>query len=162
MIFANRPQLYSAKYLFYNFTDIAFSSYGAYWRHIQKNCLLELLSTKRVLSYSSVREEEVARLVHRVARSYSGTINLSKMLGLYANYVLCRVAFGRYFSESEDYERYGFQKMLDEYQEVLGGFSVGDFFPSMEFIRSLLQIEENTKKTCTIKNEKRKKAISFH
>ncbi|GAU40427.1 hypothetical protein TSUD_136740 [Trifolium subterraneum] len=27
--------------------------------------------------------------------------------------------------------------MLDEYQELLGGFSVGDFFPSLEFIHSL-------------------------
>lgn len=31
----------------------------------------------------------------------------------------------------------GFQKMLEEYQELLGGLSVGDFFPSMEFVHTL-------------------------
>ncbi|CAL0305123.1 unnamed protein product [Lupinus luteus] len=144
---ANRPELYSAKYLFYNFTDIAFSPYGAYWRHIRKICILELLSTKRVQSYSSVRDEEVARLVHRVAGSYPGTINLSKMLGLYANDVLCRIAFGRDFSEGGDYQRYGFQKMLDEYQELLGGFSVGDFFPSMEFLHNLTGMKSRLQDT---------------
>ncbi|XP_004501854.1 cytochrome P450 71AP13-like [Cicer arietinum] len=134
---ASRPQLFSAKYLFYNCTDIAFAPYSAYWRHVRKICILELLSAKRVHSYSSVREEEVASLVHRVAGSYPGTTNLSKMLGLYANNVVCRVAFGRDFSEAGDHKKHGFQKMLDEYQELLGGFSVGDFFPSLEFIHSL-------------------------
>ncbi|KAM6594498.1 hypothetical protein CsatA_002201 [Cannabis sativa] len=66
--------------------------------------------------------------------TYPATVNMSKMLGLYANDVLCRVAFGRDFSERGEYEREGFQEMLEEYQELLGGLSVGDFFPSMEFV----------------------------
>ncbi|XP_027336594.1 cytochrome P450 71A1-like isoform X2 [Abrus precatorius] len=144
---SSRPQLFSAKYLFYNCTDIVFSPYGAYWRHIRKICILELLSAKRVLSCISVREEEVARLVHRVKGSCQGTVDLSKMLGLYANDVLCRVAFGRGFSEGGDYQRHGFQKMLDEYQELLGGFSVGDFFPSLEFIHSLTGMKSRLQDT---------------
>ena len=134
---ASRPQLFSAMYLFYNCTDIAFAPYSAYWRHVRKICILELLSAKRVNSYSAVREEEVASLVQRVAGSYPETINLSKILGLYANNGVCRVAFGRDFTEGGESKKYGFQKMLDEYQELLGGFSVGDFFPSLEFIHSL-------------------------
>ncbi|KAK7281972.1 hypothetical protein RIF29_10396 [Crotalaria pallida] len=145
---ASRPQLYSAKYLFYNCTDIVFSPYGAYWRHIRKICILELLSAKRVQSYSSVREEEVARLVQRVAESScQGTTNLSKILGLYANDVLCRVAFGRDFSGKGEFQKYGFQKLLDEYQELLGGFSVGDFFPSLEFIHSLTGMKSRLQDT---------------
>ncbi|KAJ1403279.1 Cytochrome P450 [Sesbania bispinosa] len=144
---SSRPQLFSAKYLFYNCTDIAFSPYGAYWRHIRKICILELLSAKRVHSSSFVREEEVARLVHRVAGSYPGTVNLSKMLGLYANTVLCRIAFGRDFTEGGENQRHGFQQMLDEYQELLGGFSVGDFFPSLEFIHSLTGMKSRLQNT---------------
>ncbi|CAI9753988.1 unnamed protein product [Fraxinus pennsylvanica] len=59
------------------------------------------------------------------------------MLALYANDVLCRVVFGRDFSEGGEYDRHGFQKMLEEYQELLGGFGIGDFFPSMEFMHTL-------------------------
>ncbi|KAF8029429.1 hypothetical protein BT93_E1971 [Corymbia citriodora subsp. variegata] len=134
---ANRPQIFSAKHLFYNCTDMAFSPYGTYWRYIRKICILELLSVRRVQSFSHVREEEVARLVHRVVESCPGTINLSKLLILYTNNVLCRSAFGRDFSAGGDNDKHGFQKMLEEFQDLLGGFSIGDFFPSLEFIHSL-------------------------
>ncbi|KAL2492407.1 Cytochrome [Abeliophyllum distichum] len=110
---------------------------------------LELLSGKRVQSYGFVREEEVARLVQRIAESYPGTTNLTKMLALYANDVLCRVVFGRDFSEGGEYDRHGFQKMLEEYQELLGGFSIGDFFPSMGIYA---HIDQNKIKTLQ-KNE---------
>nr|POE65331.1 cytochrome p450 71a1 [Quercus suber] len=143
---SSRPKTFSAKHLFYNCTDVAFSPYGAYWRHIRKICILELLSAKRVQSYSFVREEEVARLVSRVAETYPSTTNLSKVLELYANDVLCRVAFGRNFSTGE-YNRHGFQKMLEEYRALLGGFSIGDFFPSMEFIHSLTGMKSRLQDT---------------
>ncbi|KAL3824902.1 hypothetical protein ACJIZ3_020931 [Penstemon smallii] len=136
---SSRPHIYSAKYLFYNCTNVVFSPYGAYWRYIRKICILELLSTKRVQSYGFVREQEVARMARRIEQSCSddGTINLTKMLALYANDVLCRVVFGKDFSEGGEYDRHGFQNMLEEYQELLGGFSVGDFFPSMEFLHTV-------------------------
>ncbi|XP_059442657.1 cytochrome P450 71AP13-like [Corylus avellana] len=144
---SSRPRIFSAMHLFYDCTDVVFAPYGAYWRNIRKICILELLSAKRVQSYSFVREEEVARLVRRVAESYPGTTDLSKMLGLYANDVLCRVAFGRDFSGGGEYDRHGFQKMLDEYQVLLGGFSIGDFFPSMEFIHTLTGMKSRLQNT---------------
>ncbi|KAI7979954.1 Cytochrome P450 71A1 [Camellia lanceoleosa] len=145
---ASRPRIFSAKHLFYDCTDVVFSPYGPYWRHIRKICILELLSIKRVQSYSFVREEEVARLVHRIAsESYPGTTDLTKLLGLYANDVLCRVAFGRDFSAGGEYDRHGFQKMLEEYQVLLGGFSIGDFFPSMEFLHSLTGMKSRLQNT---------------
>ncbi|GMY14980.1 cytochrome P450 71A1-like [Fagus crenata] len=144
---SSRPQIFSAKHLFYDCTDVAFSPYGAYWRHIRKICTLELLSVKRVQSYSFVREEEVARLIGRIGESYPSTTNLTKMLGLYANDVLCRVAFGRDFSAGGEYDRHGFQKMLEEYQVLLGGFSIGDFFPSMEFIHTLTGMKSRLQNT---------------
>ncbi|XP_062026621.1 cytochrome P450 71AP13-like [Rosa rugosa] len=144
---SSRPQIFSAKHLFYNCTDVVFSPYGAYWRHIRKICILELLSAKRVQSFSHAREEEVARLARRVAESYPGTTNLSKLLGLYANDILCRVAFGRDFSGGGEYDQHDFQKMLEEYQELLGGFSIGDFFPSMEFLHTLTGMKSRLQDT---------------
>ena len=134
---SSRPKIFSAKHLFYDCSDVLFSPYGAYWKHIRKICINELLSAKRVQLYSFIREEEVARLVHRVAESYPSTTNLTKLLGIYANDVICRVAYGRDFSTGGEYDRHGFQNMLEEFQILLGGISIGDFFPSMEFIHSL-------------------------
>lgn len=135
--FSSRPQLYSAKWLFYDCTNIVFSPYGDYWRHVRKICILELLSAKRVQSYSTVRVDEVSRLVQRIKVASLGLVNITKLLGLYANDVLCRVVLGRNFSTGGEYDQHGFQSMLEEYQELLGGFSVGDFFPSKEFINTL-------------------------
>ncbi|WCJ36164.1 Cytochrome P450 71AP13 [Euphorbia peplus] len=146
---SSRPQLFSAKFLFYGCTDIAFAPYGAYWRSIRKICILELLSAKRVQSFGYVREEEVASLIHRCGESSSsrGRINLSKMIALYSNDVLCRVALGRSFSRGGEYDKHDFQKMLDDYQALLGGFSLGDYFPSMEFVHSLTGMKSKLLRT---------------
>ncbi|XP_028765178.1 cytochrome P450 71A1-like [Neltuma alba] len=144
---ASRPQLFAAKHLFYNCTNVVFSPYGPYWRNIRKICILELLSAKRVETYRSVREEEVARLVSRIVESSPGTVDLTKFLGLYANDVLCRTVFGRDFSEGGDYHRRGFQKMLEEYQVLLGGFSIGEFFPSLEFVHNLTGVKSRLEDT---------------
>ncbi|KAJ8772910.1 hypothetical protein K2173_028087 [Erythroxylum novogranatense] len=144
---SSRPQLLSAKSLFYGCTDIAFAPYGAYWRSVRKICILELLSIKRVQSFSFVREEEVARLVSRIADFYPKITNLSKMIGLYANDVLCRVAIGKGCSEGGEYDRHGFQKLLDDYQELLGGFSLGDYFPSLEFVHNLSSMKSKLQTT---------------
>lgn len=37
--------------------------------------------------------------------------------------------------------------MLDEYQDLLGGFSIGDFFPSKEFVHTLTGHKSRLKKT---------------
>lgn len=50
-------------------------------------------------------------------------------------------------SAGGEYNRRGFQKMLEEYQALLGGFSVGDFFPSMEFIHSLTGMKSRLQDT---------------
>ncbi|KAH7681580.1 Cytochrome P450 B-class protein [Dioscorea alata] len=44
--------------LFYGCTDITFSPYGPYWRQIRKLSMVELLSAKRVESYSIFRSSE--------------------------------------------------------------------------------------------------------
>lgn len=87
------------------------------------------------------------RLVQRIESSSGSNLNLSKALGLYANGVLCRAAFGKDFLEGGEYERHGFQRMLEEYQELLGGFSLGDFFPSLEWINSVNGMKRRLKHT---------------
>nr|CAD1820057.1 unnamed protein product [Ananas comosus var. bracteatus] len=55
----SRPQTYAARHLFYGCTDIAFAPYGAYWRHVRKLCILELLSARRVEAFAPARAAEV-------------------------------------------------------------------------------------------------------
>ncbi|KAF2285872.1 hypothetical protein GH714_008606 [Hevea brasiliensis] len=56
--FAQRPFPLAASIFMYNFKDIEFVAHGDSWRQLRKICTTELLSTKRVQSFRSIREEE--------------------------------------------------------------------------------------------------------
>ncbi|ERN14474.1 hypothetical protein AMTR_s00174p00028950 [Amborella trichopoda] len=135
--FASRPHLTSTKNLLYNSSDIAFSPYGSYWRNMRKICILELLSIKRVESFRFVREEEVVRLMETIETS-KGTVNLSHLFLSLTNNITGRIAFGRSYDK--------FYVLLNELQILLGGFSLGDLFPSMDWIDVLTGIQARQKK----------------
>ncbi|KAA0055280.1 cytochrome P450 71A1-like [Cucumis melo var. makuwa] len=146
LAFSSRPFLFSAQHIFYNCTDIVFSPYGSYWRQVRKICILQLLSARRVQSFSLIRQQEVARLVDRISHS-KDRVNLSSLLGLYANDVLCRAALGREFSAGGEYHLHGFQKLLEEYQILLGGFCIGDLFPSLAFLSNFTGMKSRLVRT---------------
>ncbi|KAF5474962.1 hypothetical protein F2P56_006814, partial [Juglans regia] len=53
-----RQEVFAAKTLTYDGSDIVLSPFGDYWRQMRKVCVMELLSAKRVQSFSSLREVE--------------------------------------------------------------------------------------------------------
>ncbi|XP_043724225.1 tryptamine 5-hydroxylase-like, partial [Telopea speciosissima] len=126
--FASRPQLIAAQFLSFGCSDITFSRYGPYWRQTRKICVTHLLSTKRVNSFQLIRDEEVNRLLRSIS-SESETDMSERLLAL-SNNVLCRVAFGRRFLG----ENHRLPEILTETQALLAGFSLGDFFPGMEWL----------------------------
>ncbi|KAI3916688.1 hypothetical protein MKW92_006876 [Papaver armeniacum] len=141
LVFSGRPTLYAAKKIFYDCYDIAFATYGEYWREARKIAILELLSAKRVLSYRAVREEEVALAIELIRKSSSSSVpvNLSEILLYLINGIVCRVAFGVKYvyvegSEGEDNCKSKFYTMLQETQNLTGGFRTADFFPWMSWI----------------------------
>ena len=146
LVFSSRPFLFSAQHTFYNCTDIAFSPYGSYWRHVRKICILQLLSNKRVQSFASIRQQEVARLVSRISHS-NNQVDLSNLLAMYGNDVICRMALGREFSAGGAYHLHGIQEIIDDYQLLLGGFCLGDLFPSLSFISKLTGMKSRLVRT---------------
>ncbi|CAN1295317.1 Costunolide synthase [Linum perenne] len=98
-VFANRPQLEAARYLSFGCSDVTFSPYGPYWRHVRKICVSELLSHRRVHSFEQVRREEVDRMVAVIARNSGKETDVTRLVFTLANDVLCRVAFGKRFIE---------------------------------------------------------------
>ncbi|GJN33877.1 hypothetical protein PR202_gb22505 [Eleusine coracana subsp. coracana] len=59
VVFTDRPKTAAGKYTTYNYRDITWSPYGAYWRQARKMCLTELFSAKRLESYEYIRAQEV-------------------------------------------------------------------------------------------------------
>ncbi|CAM8952037.1 unnamed protein product [Rhodiola kirilowii] len=130
IIFSNRSDSYIFRRLLYDGKDILLAPYGDYWRHIRAISVLQLLSSKKVHSYEIVREEEIALMVENIKNG--GIIDLSKMLGSLTNDILCRVAFGKKYSDGKGDEK--FKKLFDEFGELLGVFNIGEYIPWLKFL----------------------------
>ena len=55
ILFSSRPHLLAPDIMSYGSTGIAFAPYGDYWRYLRKICITELLNSKRVQLFQSIR-----------------------------------------------------------------------------------------------------------
>ncbi|XP_074315508.1 cytochrome P450 736A117-like [Silene latifolia] len=128
--FANRPYSKIAFLLLYNGKDLVFGKYGEHWRKIKSICVLNMLSSKKVLSFRKIREEEVGIMVESVKKSKpNAPLNLSDSFSKIASDVVFRVSFG-----GKNYEGENFGGLLREFSEVHASFSIGYFIPWLGWI----------------------------
>ncbi|CAI9108446.1 OLC1v1008035C1 [Oldenlandia corymbosa var. corymbosa] len=139
--FASRPQAKFVGRLIYNFTDMGFSPYGEYWRNLRSICVIQLLSNKRVQSFRSVREEEVALMVEKIAESCMShsPFNITEMSATLTNNIISRVVIGRRYSEEKSGSN--FKKIFEEFLELFRSFNVGDYIPWLEWINHINGLE---------------------
>ncbi|KAH9720529.1 cytochrome P450 71A22 [Citrus sinensis] len=119
LIFSGRPELYAAKIFSYNCSNITFAPYGEYWRGIRKIAILVLLGSKRVQSFQAMRNEEVADMIKIIARSSAEPTDLSRLIFLLANNIICRVTFGRKYDSGADTGTTRFDVLMREMQAVV-------------------------------------------
>ncbi|KAF6157510.1 hypothetical protein GIB67_004448 [Kingdonia uniflora] len=144
-IFSNKPHASFPDRLFYG-KDVAFAPYGEYWRQTRKICVLQLLSTHKVQSYRTVREEETVLMIKKISESCSLKFDLSEVLISFTNDIICRVALGRkYFGDHESGER--MRKMLREFVNLVGVFNVGDFIPRLNWVNNFNGLEKRVEKS---------------
>ncbi|KAL5748212.1 hypothetical protein ACOSQ2_025509 [Xanthoceras sorbifolium] len=134
LIFSNRPKNSVGDRLLYGSKDVASAPYGEYWRQMRSICVLQLLSNKRVQSFRTVREEEIALYMKEIenSASLSLTVNLSEVFSSLTTDVICRAAFGRKYSGGES--GWKFKKLMRELMVLLGGIDVGTFIPWLGWI----------------------------
>ncbi|XP_058070559.1 cytochrome P450 71A1-like [Magnolia sinica] len=148
LVFASRPWPCSnaAKQLLYGCNDLAFSPYGEYWRQVRKICVIELLSGKRVQSFTFIREEEVRNMTEVIKDSCSiSAVNLTDMFLSLLSSIVSRVAFGKKYTGGENGE-IRFSDLAKELQVLLGSFSVGDYFPSFGWMDVLSGLDARLKR----------------
>lgn len=133
LVFSGRPELYAAKKISYNCSNISFSPYNENWRTVRKIATMELLSPKRVQSCQAVREEEGRRMIDSIAHS-SGPINLSELLIGLSNTILCRVAFGQNPDKGGRCGTSRVGDILQEVQDLLAVIGIADFFPWLSWL----------------------------
>ncbi|CAH9144992.1 unnamed protein product [Cuscuta epithymum] len=130
--FASRPKLLLPEIVCYRGSDIVFSPYGDYWRQMRKICTVELLSSKNVHTFGSIRLDQASRLLDAVASHGSQPVNLSELVFQFTSSMTCRSAFGCVFKEGDE-----FITIIKEFLSLLGGFDVADVFPSLRFLHGL-------------------------
>ena len=128
--FAQRPVLLALKIVLYNCTDLVFAPYGDYWRQMRKICILELLSSKRVLSFALIRANEVQNLVQSIRSSAGLPFDLTKKLFLLNCCITSRAAFGNQCKEHDE-----FLSISKKVIQLTGGFDLADLFPSNKFLQ---------------------------
>ncbi|PIA51526.1 hypothetical protein AQUCO_01100407v1 [Aquilegia coerulea] len=142
IIFANRPITTASKLFLYGCKDITFAPYGEYWRQMRKICILDLLSVKRVQSFSFVRKEEIANMVNDIKQSCSlgRKINLSGLIVSATNNIISRVALGRSWGTE-------YAELTTQVMDLFGILSMEDVFPSLGWIDVLTGLHRKMKKT---------------
>ncbi|XP_062162534.1 cytochrome P450 71D8-like isoform X2 [Alnus glutinosa] len=129
LAFASRPLFLAPKIMTYGGSDIDFSPYCDYWRQMRKVCVLELLSAKRVQSFSSLREEEVHNLIESIHSSSGSPIDLSQHIFTSTTTILCRAAFGSKYKDQD-----AFLSLTKETTSLASGFELADLFPSQKIV----------------------------
>ncbi|XP_027921075.1 cytochrome P450 71D11-like [Vigna unguiculata] len=140
-IFANRPHLIASKFFVYDSSDIVFSPYGKTWRQLKKICVSELLHAKHAQSLRCIREEEVAKLVRNVCAHEGSIVNLTKEIESVMNAIIARASNGKRCKDQES-----FISTMEQMLQLLGGFSIADFYPSIKVLPFLTGMKSKLEK----------------
>lgn len=137
--FASRPKTAAGKYTTYNYSDITWSPYGAYWRQARKMCLMELFSARRLDSYEYIRTEETRALLRGLFAASGETILLKDHLSTVSLNVISRMVLGKKYTEESESETPivspdEFKKMMDELFLLNGVLNIGDSIPWIGFL----------------------------
>jgi hypothetical protein len=130
--FANRPQIVASEILAYGNKDILFAPYGDYWRQMRKICVTEILSAKRVQSFSYIREDETKKFIQSIMSSVGSKVNLTTRVFSLINSIISRSAFG---DKSDD--QVEFVSLIRQAIALSTGLDLDDLFPSSKVLHIL-------------------------
>ncbi|XP_065881476.1 cytochrome P450 81Q32-like [Euphorbia lathyris] len=137
IVFTNRPRLLAGKHLGYDYTSLAWVPYGDLWRNLRKLSSLEILSSHRLQSLSTIRTSEVKLLIRRLYRNKEEIVDLkSAFFELMLNMMMRMIAGKRYYGENveEVEEAARFQGIVRETFQ-LAGVNLGDFVPLLGVLK---------------------------
>ncbi|GAV84046.1 p450 domain-containing protein, partial [Cephalotus follicularis] len=136
IVLANRPWVLSAKYIGDNCTSFIWASYGDHWRNLRKMSVLEILSSHRLQSLSSIRSDEIRLLLQRLVKLKDQTMDMKvAFFELTLNVMMRMLAGKRYYggdvTEVEEARR--FQEIVKETFALIGASATEDFLPLLRW-----------------------------
>ncbi|XP_061994547.1 licodione synthase-like [Rosa rugosa] len=124
--FINRPQSIAINRITYN-ASFVFSPYGPYWKFIRKLSMEELLSSRSVDKFLSIRNQECLRLLRLLAKKAENyeAANLSEELRRLGYNVMGKMMLGKHSSDSFWAEEA--RLLVREATKMLGELNLCDF-----------------------------------
>jgi hypothetical protein len=108
---------------------------------MRKICVLEILSAKRVQSFSYIREDETQKFIQSI-KSFAGSkINLTTRIFTLINSIISRAAFGEKADGQDE-----FVSLIREAVELSSGLDLDDLFPSIKLIHKLSGLKTKVEK----------------
>ncbi|GAA0165789.1 oxygenase [Lithospermum erythrorhizon] len=115
-----------------------------------KHLALQKLSYYEFATLAPIREDEVARLAKKISEfaSLGKVVDFRKTMMFVSSSFICRVAFGKRYEEG-GLESRRFDKILSETQNLMGGFFLSDYIPSLGWVDKIFgmisRLEKNFK-----------------
>ncbi|XP_057794405.1 cytochrome P450 81Q32-like [Salvia miltiorrhiza] len=139
VVFANRPRLLAGKHIGYNYTSLAWTSYGDHWRNLRKVSSIEVLSAHRLQLLHGIRADEVRTMVRALGRAAAERRPVdmkATFFELTMNVMMRMIAGKRYYGENVDdvEEARRFREIVRETLR-LATSHVGDFVPLLRWLR---------------------------
>ncbi|KAL1567985.1 cytochrome P450 71AU50-like [Salvia divinorum] len=128
LVFASRPPNEAAEYILYDKRDLAFGSYGPYWRAMRKLFTLKLLSNVKISQFQQMRRAELAQFVTslRCAAESEEAVDLSARVTSLNGDMNFLMVFGKKYSTMKEI---GIEEAIKDSLEILGKFNLADYFP---------------------------------
>ncbi|KAL0547745.1 hypothetical protein IC582_012170 [Cucumis melo] len=138
-VFASRPRTLAAVHLAYGCSDVALAPLGPGWKRMRRICMENLLTSKRLDSFSAHRASEAQHLVQDVwARAQNGeNVNLREVLGGFSMNNVTRMLLGKqYFGcgSAGPSEAMEFMHITHELFRLLGVIYLGDYLPFWRWV----------------------------
>ncbi|XP_047983894.1 cytochrome P450 81Q32-like [Salvia hispanica] len=135
VVFANRPRLLAGKHIGYNYTSLAWTSYGDHWRNLRKVASIEVLSAHRLHLLHGIRADEVRALARALSRASAPVDMKAAFTELTMNVMMRMIAGKRYYGEKVEgaEEARRFKEIVAESLR-LAASSVGDFVPVVRWL----------------------------
>eukprot|EP00253_Pinus_taeda_P023070 PITA_23070 len=93
-----------------------------------------MLSSKRLDYFRFIREEEVSAMIRSVLINSDHPVNIGQTVWTLTNDIICRMTFGRKYSDHDFIVNIGVKAMIKETILLLGDFNIGDFIPYLAWM----------------------------
>ncbi|KAG2238498.1 hypothetical protein Bca52824_092290 [Brassica carinata] len=140
VVLANRPHTVASKHVSYDYTTMVTAPYGEHWRNLRRIGAVEIFSAHRLNKFLSIRQDEVRRLIVRLARNSSHEfvkVEINSMFSdLTFNNIIRMVAGKRYYGDAseENSEAKLVRQLIADLMNIFGAGNAADYVPILRWV----------------------------